>query len=42
MADIDTLYILNVKTLEVTNIKIDYIQDNFIYFTFDEQKCSYY
>lgn len=42
MEDIETLYILNVKTLEITPVKISYIEDSFVYFTFDERKCSYY
>ena len=42
MEDIETLYILNVKTLEVTPVKISYIEDNFVYFTFDNHKCGYY
>ena len=42
MGDIKILYVLNVKTLEVTPVKIDYIKDNFVYFTFDNHKCEYY
>lgn len=42
MENIETLYILNVKTLEVTPIKISYIEDSFAYFTFDDHKCAYY
>lgn len=42
MEDIETLYILNVKTLEITPVKISYTEDNFIYFTFDNHKCEYY
>lgn len=42
MEDIETLYILNVKTLEITPVKISYIEDNFVYFTFDNNKCEYY
>jgi hypothetical protein len=42
MKDLKTLYVLNVKTLEVTPVEISYIEDNFVYFTFDNHKCEYY
>ena len=42
MEDLKTLYVLNVKTLEVTPVEISYIEDNFVYFTFDNHKCEYY
>lgn len=42
MEDLKTLYVLNVKTLEVTPVEISYIEDNFVYFTFDNNKCQYY
>lgn len=42
MEDNETLYILNVKTLEVTPVKISYIEDSFAHFTFDNHKCEYY
>lgn len=42
MEDLKTLYVLNVKTLEVTPVKIDYINDSFVYFTFNNYKCEYY
>lgn len=42
MEDIKILYVLNVKTLEVTLVKIDYIEDSFVYFIFNDRKCEYY
>lgn len=42
MEDLKTLYVLNVKTLEVTPVEISYTEDNFVYFTFDNHKCEYY
>ena len=42
MEDHKTLYVLNVKTLEVTPVEISYIEDSFVYFTFDNHKCEYY
>lgn len=42
MEDLKTLYVLNVKTLEVTPVKIDYTEDSFVYFTFNDRKCEYY
>lgn len=42
MEEIKTLYVLNVKTLEITPVEISYTEDSFVYFTFDNHKCEYY
>ena len=41
MEDLKTLYVLNVKTLEVTPVEISYIEDSFVKSTYSLKPETY-